>query len=363
MLRLRELRKDFGDGVVALDGLDLDVVVQRITTLVGPSGCGKSTVLRCVAGLERPDAGRIELSGRALFDPAAGVDVPAADRGLGFVPQSFALWPHLTAARTVAFPLEMARRGRRLSRGAIRDRVERTLGLVRLEGLEDRRPAELSGGQQQRLALARALALEPPLLLMDEPLSNLDAPLREELRVELKRLQQEVGVTILFVTHDRDEALALANVTAVMRAGRIEQVGKPREIYERPATRFVAAFVGRANVLPGVSERPGVVATAIGTVAVDLDAATVGDRVTVALRAEQISLSRDDDRGVRGLVRTRVYRGDAIDHIVEVGGSELRVRCPPGTSLRPGTPVALRATGHAVCWTGPPAGAGPGAPP
>ena len=353
MLRVRELRKTYEGGVVALDGLDLDVQRQRITTLVGPSGCGKSTVLRCVAGLERPDAGRIELFERRLFDAVASVEVPAAERGLGFVAQSFALWPHLTAARTVAFPLEVAPRRRRLSRAAIKNRVERTLGLVQLDGLEHRRPAELSGGQQQRLALARALAVEPPLLLMDEPLSNLDAPLREELRVELKRLQQDVGVTVLFVTHDRDEALALANVTAVMRAGRIEQVGKPREIYERPATQFVAAFAGRANLLNGVSERPGVVATAVGPVVVDDGAARVGERVTVALRAEQLSLSAGGGEGGRGVVRTRIYRGDAIDHVVEVDGVELRARCHPGTSLRPGTPVTLRAIGGATLWTRP----------
>ena len=354
MLRVRGLRKAFNGGPRVLDDLDLEVPEGRIVTLVGPSGCGKTTVLRCVAGLEHADAGSIEVAGRTLFDRARGIDVPAAGRGLGLVAQSFALWPHLTAARTVAFPLEVVPRRQRVPRREIDERVERALALVQLEGLGGRRPGELSGGQQQRLALARALVVEPPLLLMDEPLSSLDAALRESLRLELRRLQEELGLTMLFVTHDQVEALGLANITMVMADGGIVQSGKPREIYETPASAFVAGFVGRANLLDGVVEGSAA-RTVAGLIPVEgLAGRRPGDRLVVALRGEQLRLDPEHaPDGVPGVVRARSYRGDAFDHLVDVDGVELRARTDPSVSVRPGTAVSVRVVGHAVIWTAP----------
>ena len=353
MLRIAGLHKRFGPGPAALDGLDLEVPEGRIATLVGPSGCGKTTALRCVAGLERPDAGTIEVGGRVLFDGASGVDVKAADRGLGLVAQSFALWPHLDAATTVAFPLTVGPRNARPPRREIAERVERALALVGLEGLGGRRPAELSGGQQQRLALARALVVEPPLLLMDEPFANLDPALRDDLRLELRRLQEDVGITMLFVTHDQAEALGLANVTIVMREGRIVQAAKPRAVYERPADAFVAGFVGRANLLDGVVEDEQTVRTVAGPVRVPPDPARpVGEGVVVAVRGEQLAIDQTEGAtGERGVVRARSFRGDAYDHLVDVGGTELRARTDPSVSVRPGTPVRVRVVGTAVLWS------------
>ena len=239
-------------GVTALRGISFTVAEGELLTLLGPSGSGKTTALRCVAGLERPDAGVVAVGGRTLHGP--GVDVPAERRGIGMVFQTPALWPHMTAAETVAFPLQMLARRRRPSRAEIDRRVQRTLALVRLEGLGDRPATELSGGQRQRLSLARALVIDPPLVLLDEPLTGLDAPLRDELLGELLRLNSELGLTMLFVTHDQAEAMAVSSRVAVIRDGSIEQCAAPHDIHARPATAFVARFVG-ANVLPGKIDR------------------------------------------------------------------------------------------------------------
>jgi iron(III) transport system ATP-binding protein len=349
MLRLSRLTKSYparGGAVRALDDVTLEVPVGGFVTLLGPSGSGKTTALRCVAGLERPDAGDIEVGGRTLFSAARRIDVSASDRGLGFVPQAFGLWPHLTAARTVAFPLEVMPRRRRPSRREIAERVERALATVRLAGVGDRNAAELSGGQQQRLALARALVTEPPVLLMDEPLANVDAPVRDDLRIELKRIQQELGVTVLYVTHDQAEALALGTVVAVMRDGRVAQVGDPREVYERPASAFVADFVGRANVLAGVAEHGAdgsrSVRTPAGALPVDPGPVEPGGLVAVAVRAERVRVSRHAVEGSwRGVVQARAYRGDAVDHVVALDGLELRVRSDSSLSFPPGTEVAV----------------------
>ena len=260
----------------------------------------------------------------------------AADRGLGLVAQSFALWPHLDAATTVAFPLTVGPRSARPPRREIAERVERSLALVGLEGLGGRRPAELSGGQQQRLALARALVVEPPVLLMDEPFASLDPALRDDLRLELRRLQEDVGITMLFVTHDQAEALGLANVTIVMREGRIVQTGKPRAVYERPADAFVAGFVGRANLLDGVVEDAETVRTLAGPVRVPPDPARpAGESVVVAVRGEQLTIDQTEGAtGEPGVVRARSFRGDAYDHLVDVGGKELRARTDPSVSVQ-----------------------------
>ncbi len=219
-------------------------------TMLGPSGCGKTTTLRCIAGLETPDDGWISVEGRTLFDATARINVPVEQRAVGMVFQSYAIWPHMTVAENVAFPLTVAKH-RRYSRAEIAEAVARALAIVDLEGFQERPAPRLSGGQQQRVALARAVVHEPRLLLLDEPLSNLDAQLRDEMRSELKRLQSKIGITTIYVTHDQSEALALSDTIAVIDQGRIRQVGSPQDIYFRPADAFVARFVGATNLLAG----------------------------------------------------------------------------------------------------------------
>jgi iron(III) transport system ATP-binding protein len=344
MLGVSSLTKRFGS-VVAVDGVSFELDVGKLFTLLGPSGCGKSTTLRCIAGLEEPDVGQIVVADRVLFSSASGIDVPANARHLGMVFQSYGLWPHLSVYDTVAFPLAVGRRRSRPPRAQVAERVERTLAVVQLAGLEDRRPAELSGGQQQRLALARALVTEPPLLLMDEPLSNLDAQLREDMQLELKRLLRESGVTAVHVTHDQAEALALSNQVAVMRDGRIEQVGRPRDIYERPSSRFVAKFMGNPNLFEGTVEAGSVVATALGPLRVSVDGRHPGARVLVAAPPERLALKEGEPDGrvnsLAGVVVTRAFQGDTVEHVVAVGDQELRARVDASISIPQGTAVTV----------------------
>jgi iron(III) transport system ATP-binding protein len=356
VLSVRDLRKRFqgrnAAPVTAVDGIALEIERGRFFTLLGPSGCGKTTVLRCIAGLETPDAGEIDVAGRTLFSASSGVDVRASERGLGMVFQSYAIWPHMTVFENAAFPLRVAPRRSRPARRALRERVERALASVHLEGLVDRPATDLSGGQQQRLALARALVLEPPLLLLDEPLSNLDARLREGMRFELKRLQSELGVTTVYVTHDQEEALAMSDVVAVMRDGRIEQTGPPPAVYERPASPFVADFIGRSNLIEGRVERE----TEGGLYELDtgggrLRAASqarlaVGTRVLLAVRAERIAIvglteRLNGENRLEGVVQAHAFLGDTVDHLVEVGPLRLRVRGGPSGTFPPGAPVVL----------------------
>jgi putative spermidine/putrescine transport system ATP-binding protein len=242
---IRNLVKRF-DGVAAVDGVSLDVAEGEFVTLLGPSGCGKTTLLRVIAGFERPDSGIVRLNGEDV------TGVPPHRRDVHTVFQNYALFPHLSVAGNVAFGLK--RRG--LARDEVTRRVTDALELVRLPGLGDRAPAQLSGGQQQRVAIARAVVLEPRVLLLDEPFGALDRKLREEMQTDLKELQRRLGISFVFVTHDQDEALAMSDRVVVMNEGRIEQQGPPREIYERPRTRFVAGFVGVTNVVGGVAVRP-----------------------------------------------------------------------------------------------------------
>jgi iron(III) transport system ATP-binding protein len=357
VLSVEQLAKSFpepgGAGpTIAVDGLSLEVGAGQLFTLLGPSGCGKTTTLRCIAGLERPDAGRIAVADRVLFSSKTGVEVPASDRGLGVVFQSYALWPHMSVFDTVAFPLTVVPRRQRLERAALHERVERVLSVVRLDGFAGRGATELSGGQQQRLALARALVVEPPLLLMDEPLSSLDAGLREEMRFELARLQRELGVTAVYVTHDQAEALALSTVVAIMREGRIEQVGRPRDIYGRPRSRFVAEFLGSANLIDGVVDRRESggaysVATPQGAIRTsDGGSFATGAQVVVAIRSEDIRIEPGGSEDGRpnhwlGTVRAQAFRGDTVDHLVGVGAGELRVRAPATLAIQPGSRVTL----------------------
>lgn len=354
MLEIRNLSKRFApqprddsQTVAAVENISLTVQRGELFTLLGPSGCGKTTTLRCVAGLEEPDQGEIELDGRILYSSRTRTRIPAHRRRLGMVFQSYAIWPHLSVFDNVAFPLQVLPFRRRPSRAEIRDRVTRILTTVRLDAVMERRATLLSGGQQQRLALARGLVIEPPILMLDEPLSNLDLKLREEMRVELRRLQRELGVTAVYVTHDQTEALSLSSRIAVMHAGRVEQVGTPEEIYHRPASRFVATFIGTANLLPGtVKERLPEgrlrIETGLGLLACPADDRELqaGDRVMVFLRPEDIQLPELAAR-FRATVEDRVFLGDAAEYVLRAGGERLRVRAAPGRSLAAGTEVGF----------------------
>src|SRR6195256_2657907 len=252
MLRVERLSKIFENVTDQIVGgirdASFELEAGTFFTLLGPSGCGKTTTLRCIAGLETPDAGVIAVDDRRLFDAQARVNVPVEQRAIGMVFQSYAIWPHMTVAENVAFPLTVAKRSKRAE---IKEAVRRALAVVDLDGFQERSATRLSGGQQQRVALARAIVHEPGLLLLDEPLSNLDAQLRDEMRGELKRLQSKIGITTVYVTHDQSEALALSDTIAVIDQGRITQIGSPHDIYFRPVNPFVARFVGATNLLAG----------------------------------------------------------------------------------------------------------------
>ncbi|MBM3479617.1 MAG: ABC transporter ATP-binding protein [Alphaproteobacteria bacterium] len=332
-LRVDGLSKRFG-AAVALDGVDLAIRDGAFVALLGPSGCGKTTFLRLLAGLEAPSAGTIRIG---------GVDVtrlPPERRGLGMMFQSYALFPHMTVAGNLRFPLRMRALGDRAAQEA---KVREALRLVRLEGLEERHPRQLSGGQQQRVALARALVADPPVLLLDEPLSNLDAQLRKDMQVELMELHRKIGLTTILVTHDQDEALSLADFVVLMRAGRIEQAGPPREIYARPATAFAARFLGAANLVPVVVR--GDLAEVEGAGHVPVEAAQDGPRQLV-LRQEDLAL-RDATRAGEASLPARVvaiaFHGPGLRVVVEAGPHRLDVLAPPDLALRPGDAALL-------CW-------------
>jgi iron(III) transport system ATP-binding protein len=337
--------------VLAVNGVSFSAGQGELFTLLGPSGCGKTTILRCIAGLEVPDDGEIVVAGRTLFSSHGDIRVRANERGLGMVFQSYAIWPHMSVYENVAFPLTVVPRPRRLPRAEIRSRIERVLSLVKLEDLASRPATDLSGGQQQRLALARALVMEPPLLLLDEPLSSIDAKLRAEMCFELKRLQQTLGITTVYVTHDQEEALAMSSVIAVMSDGRIAQVGSPRDIYAKPSSRFVADFIGVSNLIEGVVEerRNGVcvVRTAEGLLTTVNDGDfPAGARVVVVVRAEHLGLEPGAASPVApnrwsGVVHTPAFRGDSVDHEVAVGELRLRVRTDPARAVASGDKVTV----------------------
>ena len=334
-LELRNLRKRLGD-TAAVNGIDLKVAPGESVVLLGPSGCGKTTTLRMVAGFLQPDGGEIHLDG--VLASNASFALPPEKRQLGMVFQSYAVWPHRTVAENVGYGLEVAGK----SRADIEAGIAGVLELVQLDSLAKRYPAELSGGQQQRVALARALATRPSLLLLDEPLSNLDASLREEMRFELRELQKNLGITTLYVTHDQDEALVLADRIVVMNKGRIEQVGTPEEVYRTPASRFVGSFVGIANLLEGQVDS---VDRAGGKVRIALEAgdllwsraperwlagATPGSRATVLLRPEDLRLEKpqvaDQKEGIEAAFLSESFLGNRYELKLRVGDATLRVQ-------------------------------------
>ena len=332
-LKLRALRKDYGVGGAAVDQLDLDIARGELVGLLGPSGCGKTTTLRMVAGLISPTAGQILLAGRDL------TAVPTHRRNIGMVFQNYALFPHMTVADNVAFGLQM----RGVPRSEIRTRVGEALALVRLGGFEQRKPRALSGGQQQRVALARALVIRPDLLLLDEPLSNLDAKLREEMRDEIREIQQRLAITTVFVTHDQTEALTLCDRIAVIDRGRLMQFGAPEAVYERPATPFVARFVGRINALPGRLETVGGgPALRIGTTAIPVPqpaSFAPGESATLMIRPQYVAVAStaaparpgaDGEVSVTGRIAKRVYIGDIVQ--LEIAGDGFALLAERGTA-------------------------------
>jgi len=328
-LRLVGIEKHYGS-TVAVAGIDLTVGEGEFVTLLGPSGCGKTTMLALVAGFFSATAGEIYLKGKPV------ADLPSFRRDIGVVFQDYALFPHMTAAQNVAFGLKM----RKLPAPEIAKRVADALDLVQLKGLGDRRPLQMSGGQRQRVALARALVINPTVLLLDEPLSNLDLKLREEMRVEIVGIQRRLGTTTVFVTHDQSEALVMSDRIAVMNAGRIEQIGEPADIYERPATRFVAEFIGRMNLLAGVVTTDRRVRTAVG---LELPAAVpqhlaTGTPVHIAVRPERARLSRERPAqafALQAAVRQVFYLGATREVRLDLPGGERGVVETPNDGTAP----------------------------
>ena len=334
------LTKRFGDAL-AVDRMDLDVEDGSLTTFLGPSGCGKTTTLRMVAGLEVPSAGTIAIGDEVMY--GEGVFVPPEKRQIGMVFQSYAIWPHMSVFENVAYPLKV----RRLPRGEVRERTLAALDLVQLGDFAGRYPAQLSGGQQQRVAVARAIVFEPRILLFDEPLSNLDAKLREQMRFELRELQQRLGVTTLYVTHDQQEALAISDRVAVMEEGRIVQAGDPQDIYEAPINRFVADFVGWTNFLPATVEGGRVLVDGAPLACELPDDVDAGAGIEIAIRPVDIRVTRADagdgggaDNTIEGDARATIYMGKFLicdvalaGHVVQ-GYAELNAEVSAGTRVR-----------------------------
>ncbi len=340
---LKTLTKRYGD-LAAVEGLSLEVHPGQLVSLLGPSGCGKTTTLRLVAGFLPPEAGEIWVGERCLSSPSSVV--PPERRRMAMIFQSYALWPHMTVAQNVAY-------GLRFKSGVTRaDRDRRAtdmLRVVQLAGFESRYPGELSGGQQQRVAVARALVVEPEILLLDEPLSNLDANLREEMRFEIRRLHEAFGITTLYVTHDQAEAMVISDRVAVLNRGRVEQVGTAEDLFRRPQTRFVAEFIGRTNLLDAVTAEPGI--AACGTLRLRLASRenSSGTSIVVSIRPHEIELvtaGRTAPAGANalaGTVERTSYLGDAVDYQVRVSGTDvvLRVTAPPPVRVGPGGAVSL----------------------
>ena len=342
-IELRGIVKRYDD-LVAVDDLTLKIAAGEFVSFLGPSGSGKTTTLLLVAGFITPNQGQIMLGGEDI------TRLPPYRRNIGMVYQNYALFPHMTVARNIAFPLRM----RGMERAQIARLVERALALVQLEGMQDRLPGQLSGGQQQRVALARALVFEPPLLLMDEPLGALDKKLRDELQIEIKRIQRAIRSTVIYVTHDQEEAMSMSDRIVVMHRGRVEQVGPPDELYERPGTRFVADFLGTSNFLEATVEAtgPSVRLRTAGGLAVEVAqsvGAAIGDRLTVAIRPERIRIEVSPAAGP-GWQPVRViecsYHGDTQRFQAELASGEILTVFRPNA----GQPLIPRGASAAVFW-------------
>jgi len=354
-VRVANLVKKYGE-TVAVDDLTMDFEKGTLTTLLGPSGCGKTSTLRCIAGFEKPEKGEISIGDATVY--SEGVNVPPEKRLVGMVFQSYAIWPHMTVFDNIAFPLKI----RHASQQETEEKVRKVMELVRLTGLKDRAATQVSGGQQQRIALARALVFDPEVLLLDEPLSNLDTSLRDIVRVEVRRIQQSLGITTIYVTHDQGEALSISDKVVVMRAGRAMAVGTPKEVYSKPTNDFVASFVGRANLIAGtLSELAGrlaLVDTDVGSVSCGLQEGSTlkeGDRVAVSIKPENVVVEPANGEGsgpnaFEGSVEFTSYLGAFSEVGVSLGkgGAGQRVK-----AVKPSEGLAL-ADGQKVRVTFPP---------
>jgi len=339
MITVENLSKAFGD-VGAVNGISLGAAQGEMLVLVGPSGCGKTTCLRCIAGLERPSGGRIRVGERVVSSPAR--TLPPEQRNMSMIFQSYALWPHMTVTENIVYGLRL----RKMDRDTIGKKLAAILATTKLEALAQRYPGELSGGQQQRVALARALIVEPETLLLDEPLSNLDANLREEMRFEIRRLHDEYRYTTVYVTHDQSEAMTTADLIAVMNGGKIDQLGSPEDIYARPESEFVARFIGASNVIKGTARDGNHVSFAGATLQVVGAPLTAGQSAPVAIRQHDIQLSTQapssTQNAIKAVVTRQVYLGVARDYMVEVAdGTALRVTTPTETAVPKGAEVWL----------------------
>jgi iron(III) transport system ATP-binding protein len=346
MIEVSGLQVRYGD-VLAVDGVSFAVARGELLTLLGPSGCGKTTTLRAIAGLEQPCGGSIVLDGETVYSATARRNLATEKRGVSMVFQSYAIWPHMTVFENVAYGLRV----RKLPRAEIDRQVERALTLVQMTAFAGRPASRLSGGQQQRVAVARAIAFSPNVVLFDEPLSNLDAKLRAEMRVELRELQHRLSFTSVYVTHDQEEALAISDRVIVMNGGRIEQIGTPEEIYNRPCSRFVADFVGSANLIEGQLRGPSgsgngtLIFEIAGGIKLEVVASDVSrdGQNTVALRSSYIHLGHmpETHNAVPGRIHRRMFHGDFIQYVVDWPAGQLIVRRPPTEMFDEGSDVTI----------------------
>ncbi|WP_425064867.1 ABC transporter ATP-binding protein [Reyranella sp.] len=339
-VELKGLSKHYG-AAVAVDDVSLRVEHGQLVCLLGPSGCGKTTTLRLIAGFIEPSSGEIEVGGKVLSSPSR--TVPPEGRKMSMIFQSYALWPHMTVAENVAYGLKI----RKLDRATIDTKLKAILSTARLEALAERYPGELSGGQQQRVSLARALVVEPETLLLDEPLSNLDANLREEMRFEIRRLHDQYRYTTVYVTHDQAEAMTTADLIAVMNKGRVEQLGSPEEIYARPRSEFVARFIGGSNVLAANALDESRVSVAGGVLRSTGRKLVTGRPVAVSVRQHEIAIDLEAppsgaENHLYGVVTRQVFLGATRDYTVMLDDkTELRVNAPPGRNIAVGQAVWL----------------------
>jgi iron(III) transport system ATP-binding protein len=350
MIKVSALTKSYSkDSVKAVNGIDFEVPTGTILTLLGPSGCGKTTTLRCVAGLERADEGEIDLFGDTVFSAAQNIAVHPSKRQVGMIFQSYAIWPHMTVFQNVAYPLK----GKKMGRDEMRRRAMEAISLVNLEGMEDRPAPKLSGGQQQRVALARAIAGDPKIFLLDEPLSNLDAKLREEMRGQIRTLQRKLGITSLYVTHDQIEALSISDQIAIMDCGEILELGTPRDIYLHPKSQFAAQFIGLTNIIPAKwmgrenedqARLKAPFAQLICDRASELSS-EAGSRAIVLIRPENVELSpQPHPSGTnvwKGHVTSSNFLGEYIDCTILCGETEIRARVNPFLAAEDGTELYL----------------------
>ena len=356
---LTKTYKTAKDEVQAVQALSFEIKERDFVTLLGPSGCGKTTTLRCVAGLEVPAEGEITIAGETVFSASRRINIPVEKRDIGIVFQSYAIWPHMNVFENVAFPLK-SRRG--MARQEIEPRVKEALRTVRMEELIWRPAPQLSGGQQQRVALARALVKRPKLLLLDEPLSNLDAVLRDEMRVEIKEICKELEISVLYVTHDQVEALAMSDRILVMRGGQVLQEGTPAEIYHRPQNQFIASFIGAANLLEGKVQalrgNHAEVETAHGKIDCVLSKGlTSGDKVLVSVRPEELIVLREPPTERTNLLAGKVaslsFLGESLDCRVQVNGQKIRCKLRSDVDFCEGDDVYIRLPAEktlAVAW-------------